>query len=245
MTTKTVDGPRLLPLCRQLSAVPPCTAVLGLEEEGVPLLLRLSSPDVAHVLIAGTTGSGKTALARTMALSLTTFNRQAQVQLALIGAAFGDLGGLPHLVPLADVAALGDELHRRMWDGSALPRLVVFVDGLDGLAEEELDRLSFVLDAGPDYGVHVVASTARPLPELTWAFPVRVVGAVETAEEARQMVAVELPGAERLLGQGDFLLLAREMEEPVRFQAAWVSAEETARSVEEAKSRDAAVRERV
>ena len=38
----------------------PGTAILGLDSEGVPLLLRLSSPDVAHCLIAGTTGSGKT-----------------------------------------------------------------------------------------------------------------------------------------------------------------------------------------
>ncbi len=39
--------------------VPPHTALLGLDQDGVPLLLRLPSPDVAHVLIAGTTGSGK------------------------------------------------------------------------------------------------------------------------------------------------------------------------------------------
>jgi S-DNA-T family DNA segregation ATPase FtsK/SpoIIIE len=42
--------------------IPPATAVLGLGEDGVPLLIRLPSPDVAHILVAGTTGSGKTVL---------------------------------------------------------------------------------------------------------------------------------------------------------------------------------------
>ena len=41
-----------------------------MDQNGTPLLLRLPSPDVAHVLIVGSTGSGKTALARTMLTSL-------------------------------------------------------------------------------------------------------------------------------------------------------------------------------
>ena len=49
---------RLMELCRGLAQeaprqerVPPVTALLGLDQEGVPLLLRLPSPNVAHVLI--------------------------------------------------------------------------------------------------------------------------------------------------------------------------------------------------
>ena len=38
---------RLLGLCRTISQVPPVTAVLGVEPNGTPLLLRLSAPDVA------------------------------------------------------------------------------------------------------------------------------------------------------------------------------------------------------
>ena len=47
---------RLLPLCERLAFVPPTTAVLGVEENGTPLLLRMSAPDVAHVLVAGDDG---------------------------------------------------------------------------------------------------------------------------------------------------------------------------------------------
>jgi len=49
---------RLMALAEQISAPPPATALLGLDQTGTPLLLRRPSPDVAHVLIAGTTGSG-------------------------------------------------------------------------------------------------------------------------------------------------------------------------------------------
>ena len=83
----------LLPLCQRLAArgrdaIPPHTAVLGLDQEGVPLLLRLPSPNVAHVLIAGTTGSGKTALARSIVTSLALNNGQRSLQLVLIGTDF-------------------------------------------------------------------------------------------------------------------------------------------------------------
>jgi len=58
----------LLPLHRQIDhgEIPPLTAILGLGEDGEPLLIRLPSPDVAHVLVSGTTGSGKTVLLQTM-----------------------------------------------------------------------------------------------------------------------------------------------------------------------------------
>ena len=111
---------QLLPLYRQLdeedagaygsSNIPPATAVLGLAEDGTPLLIRLPSPDVAHVLVAGTTGSGKTVLMQTMVLSLAMANpapspfqpRNLASGLRLIlidpkGYAFGVFQGLPHL----------------------------------------------------------------------------------------------------------------------------------------------------
>ena len=43
---------RLLPLCSRLATIPAYAAVLGVEEDGTPLLVRLTAPDVAHILIA-------------------------------------------------------------------------------------------------------------------------------------------------------------------------------------------------
>jgi S-DNA-T family DNA segregation ATPase FtsK/SpoIIIE len=104
---------RLLPLYSQLvsqptaqPAIPSVTAVLGLAEDGAPLLIRLPSPDVAHILVAGTTGSGKTVLLQTMILSLAMVNPPATrgrldgISLVLIDPkyhAFHFFEGLPHL----------------------------------------------------------------------------------------------------------------------------------------------------
>jgi S-DNA-T family DNA segregation ATPase FtsK/SpoIIIE len=248
---KTVEEPvRLLPLCRQLPDIPPCTAVLGLEEEGAPLLLRLGSPEVAHVLIAGTAGSGKTSLARTMALSLALLSRQRRVQVALIapgGQGFAALVGLPHLVraPVAQVgAALGllwelvQEMERRGRQAASEPRLVAFVDELDGLlqaggqsAEKALGQL---LQRGHRAGLHVVGctrdATAAGIGSLVKAsFAVRLVGSVAGPEEAKAAAGMRGTGAERLLGRGDFLLVA--LGEVVRFQAAWAAPEEIAETI--------------
>jgi S-DNA-T family DNA segregation ATPase FtsK/SpoIIIE len=118
---------RLLPLYHQLTdpprgaeaddvacpSIPPITAILGLAEDGAPLLVRLPSPDVAHILVAGTTGSGKTVLLQTMILTLAMTNpalsgpslsqengRDGGLALVLVdpkGCAFGHFEGLSHL----------------------------------------------------------------------------------------------------------------------------------------------------
>jgi S-DNA-T family DNA segregation ATPase FtsK/SpoIIIE len=98
---------RLLPLLRQLQqntnpkhAYPPVTAALGLAEDGAPLLIRLPSPDVAHILVSGTTGSGKTVLLQAMILSLAMSSTPSDISLVLIDpktTAFRPFDGLPHL----------------------------------------------------------------------------------------------------------------------------------------------------
>jgi S-DNA-T family DNA segregation ATPase FtsK/SpoIIIE len=50
-------------------------ALIGLCEDGAPLLVRIASPDVAHILIAGNTGSGKTMLMTSMIMSLAMTHR--------------------------------------------------------------------------------------------------------------------------------------------------------------------------
>ena len=232
---------RLLPLTDRLTTIPPYTAVLGLEENGTPLLVRLPAPDVAHILIAGTTGSGKTALARTLLTSLAMHNRQSQVQLILMdpkGRGFGPLARLPHV--LGDVVAdpksavarlhwLVEEMERRDRSQVNRPLLVVAVDELADLlqtggvvVESLLTRLS---QRGREAGIHLVACTQKPTAALIGGamkanFPVRLVGAVAGKDEARYATGLADSGAEKLEGKGDFMLVVKG--EVVRFQAAWL-----------------------
>jgi DNA segregation ATPase FtsK/SpoIIIE, S-DNA-T family len=252
------DTPRtvgLLGLCGRLSSMPPNCAVLGVDEGGVPLLVRLDSPDVAHLLLAGTTGSGKTALLRTLLVTLAMHNPVGRLQLALIdpkGRGLSALAALPHvwrgaggagiISGAAEAAGLLDllvaEMVRRDAAGCHLPRLVVAIDELADLLQaggkgvsEALTRLT---QRGREAGVHVIAATQRPAATLVGGmvkanFPVRLVGSVVSPEDAKVAAGVGGTGAERLLGRGDFLLVAKG--QVIRFQAAYAAGGELAEVV--------------
>ena len=226
--------------------VPPFTAILGLDQEGVPLLLCLPSPTVAHVLIAGTTGSGKTALARTIALSLALYNHQRSLQLVLVdpkGRGLKPLAGLPHLLvpPVTRVeeaqnilARLVQEMERRDAAGRSEPRLIIILDELADLIQvggrEMEGLLTRLTQRGREAGLHLVACTQKPTAAVIGSlvksnFPVRLVGSVTSPEDAKVATGLAQTGAERLLGQGDFLLVAQG--QVTRIQAAFASPDET------------------
>lgn len=232
----------LLPLINRLPAIPKQTAILGLDEGGTPLLLRLPSPEVAHVLVAGTTGSGKTALAQSMALSLAMHNRLGEVQLIMIdpkGGGFGPLAGLPHLLrPVVRevhqavflMGELVEEMIRRDRDGISEPRVVVFIDEVADLLDQGGNAIGRLLtrltQRGRSAGIHIIACTQKPLAasigSLTKSnFPVRLVGSVAGPDDAKVAAGISGTGAEKLLGRGDFLLVAKGRI--TRFQAAYIS----------------------
>ena len=223
------------------------TAILGLAEDGAPLLIRLPSPDVAHILVTGTTGAGKTMLLQTMILSLAMSNpvgsllsaNGSRLSMVLIdpkGHALGLFEGLPYLARrvIRDVEEMTEALQSlvRLMErrNSPAPRVVVVIDELADMlmmggkaVQEPLTRLT---QRGREAGIHVVAATQNPttavLGSLVKAnFPVRLVGRVTSAEEARTASGWSGTGAERLLGRGDFIAVAEGRV--TRFQVAHVS----------------------
>ncbi|MFW6116386.1 MAG: DNA translocase FtsK [bacterium] len=252
--TLTVEVPRedpksiqLMSLLRQLDVdrIPPVTAVLGLSDDGAPLLIRLPSPDVAHVLIAGTTGSGKTVLLRAMVLSLSLRHPQPH-ELALVlidprgGRAFECLSTLPHLprpvVGKAEDAgeALGSLVRlmdRRDQGTDPGPPIVVVIDELADLlmtTNGTAEHLTRLVQRGRGAGIHVVAATQKPTAEVLGPlvkanFPARLVGKVTSATDARVASGWSGTGAERLQGRGDFIAVAEGRV--MRFQGAYISPE--------------------
>jgi S-DNA-T family DNA segregation ATPase FtsK/SpoIIIE len=235
----------LLDIIHRLDSTPPCAPVLGLDQDAKPLLLSLASPEVTHVLICGTTGSGKTALARSMALSLALSNPQRDLQLVLVdpkGQSFECVSTLPHLVapPESDVSDIVDrlawlveEMERRESQRVHSPAIVVFVDELADLlmvgGQELGTSVTRLLQRGRQTGIHVVACTQKPtvvaIGSLAKAnFPARLVGAVTSADEARLAAGIPGTGAEALQGRGDFVLVVRGHVR--RFCAAFISESE-------------------
>ena len=229
-------------LFKRIKRLPPLTAILGVDEEGAPLLLKLSSPDIAHALVAGTTGSGKTMLLKTMVLSLALTNPLHRLMMVLIdpkARGFSALASLPHLLrpvetdPAQAVKVLEGlvvEMERRDRLRFNVPAILVVIDELADLrmaAGKHVERaLTRLTQRGREAGIHVVVATQRPQADIIGGMvkanlPVRLVGAVTSPEDAKVATGVAGSGANRLRGRGDFLLVARQAM--VRFQAPYIT----------------------
>jgi S-DNA-T family DNA segregation ATPase FtsK/SpoIIIE len=102
-------------------------------------------------------------------------------------------------------------MERRDREGENRPALVVGIDELADLlmtggapVEALLTRLS---QRGREAGIHLVACTQKPTAEVLGGamkanFPVRLVGAVASRDEARYASGITDSGAEKLEGKG-------------------------------------------
>lgn len=249
---KPVD---FFPLLAQVDRVPPATALLGLTDAGLPLLARLSAPDVSHMLIAGTTGSGKSVLLRAIAASLVLSNPASALRLLCIdpkGRTFQAVAAAPHLArpvittPGEAIEALTSLLRtlairdrRGELPGEGTPRIVVLIDELADLlmaggapVAETLTRLA---QRGREAGIHLVVATQHPSAAILGGvmranFPLRLVGRVASTQDAQVASGRGSTDAHLLHGRGDFLALPGG-DAPIRFQVA--------------NSRDKELRERV
>ncbi len=85
--------------------------------------------------------------------------------------------------------------------------------------------LTRLTQRGREAGIHLVACAQKPTALVIGSlvksnFPVRLVGAVASPEDAKVASGLPNTGAERLLGQGDFLLVAKG--QVTRLQAAYI-----------------------
>jgi S-DNA-T family DNA segregation ATPase FtsK/SpoIIIE len=226
-------------LLAELNDTPAATALLGLSEQGAPLLAHIPGPAVAHILISGTTGCGKSVLLRTMVGSLILKNVPEAVRVAIIdpkGRTFPTDFDAAHLIrPVITDGPVAVELLRslvalmeaRDKRKENLPRIIVAIDELadlimysDGISSQ-VERL---IQRGREAGIHIIAATQRPdaaiLSGIIRAnFPLRLVGKTVTADDAKIAAGRPGTGAERLNGKGDFL--AVNGSDIVHFQAAY------------------------
>jgi S-DNA-T family DNA segregation ATPase FtsK/SpoIIIE len=117
--------------------------------------------------------------------------------------------------------------------GETLPYIVVLIDELADLmmsAPEAIERLICrIAQMARATGIHLVVATQRPSVDVVTGlikanFPARISFAVTSMVDSR--VVLDMPGAEKLLGQGDMLFLAPDAPAPVRLQGCFVSDEE-------------------
>ena len=208
--------------------------VLGNDRIGNALIFDLKQASNAHLLISGTTGSGKTALAHSIVLGATMTHTPDELKLVIL-----DHNNIeaewfyPKIKPflaveppdnVASVEALLNQIASKMFTTKVPYRTIIFIDELTGLCGESSDSLKaieVIAQQGRKYGVHLIACTQKPttaaIGSLMKSNMRRIVGKVASSEDSK--VASGLPGvgAESLQGNGQFIFIDHEL---IRFQSA-------------------------
>lgn len=240
--------------------------ILGKSIEGEIWVRDLAK--MPHLLIAGSTGSGKSVAINTLIMSLLCKHLPTRLRFLMVDPKMVELtpyDGIPHLIrPVvtdpseaagALLGAVGHmERRYRMMSqvgarnleqynqkvlaegGEALPYVVIVVDELADLmitapkeVEQAILRLAQMARAT---GMHLILATQRPSVDILTSLikvniPARMAFAVSSQFDSRTIL--DTVGAERLIGQGDFLFHQPGLAKPVRLQAPYLSEEEVHR----------------
>ena len=212
----------------------------------------LSVKDMPHILIAGSTGSGKSVLLNSIIISLLYSCTPACARFIMIDPKKVELSkyeGLPHLekpiikdhssavAALEDVCNTMDKRYAVMSEKGCkkaseigLPPIVVIIDELADLmltskyeCEQSIIRIA---QLGRAAGIHLIIATQRPTVNVITGLIKSNIPckiALQTASIRDSINILDHKGAETLLGKGDALLKLPDRVEEIRFQSAFVS----------------------
>jgi S-DNA-T family DNA segregation ATPase FtsK/SpoIIIE len=260
------------------AATHPLDVAIGKDIAGRSVFLNLGT--TPHLLIAGTTGAGKSSGINCIITSLLMRTTPDQVKLILIDpkqVEMGQYNRLPHLLtqPVTNPKKAANalqwackEMDRRYdvlsevgfrdiggynaaFDRGDLhndpelattlermPYIVVVVDELNDLmmvaARDVEDSITRIAQKARAVGIHLIVATQRPSVNVITGVikanvPARMAFAVSSLTDSR--VILDQPGAEKLVGKGDMLLLPGSSNVAQRIQGSFVSEDEVRKIV--------------
>lgn len=201
----------------------------------------LSDETNAHLLIAGSTGSGKSQLLRAVVSTLAYATSPDDLHFVMVDLKNRGLAPfrlLPHVRHWTSDAAeagrligwLRAELERRKDGGSPAPtpRIVLVIDELAELVFAGQDNLfseafPSIATRGRELGIHIIAAAQNPSkdivgPQMRTQFTTKVIGHLEDGRVASHITGRVTSGAEALPGKGSMLLIQGGAE-PIRIQS--------------------------
>ncbi len=255
------------------SSASPLAVWLGKDISGNAVWTDLAR--MPHLLIAGTTGSGKSGCINTILSSILLRATPDDARLILIDPKRIELSlyeKIPHLltpvvsspkeasIVLTNVLAEMEQRYERLSTVRArniseanrafrsrgeetLPYLLVVIDELADLMmispQQVEDAVIRLAQKSRAVGIHLVLATQRPSVDVITGMikanvPSRIAFAVSSQTDSR--VILDQAGAESLLGQGDMLFKPLGTSRLQRLQGAFVTEEEIALLVEQARA---------
>lgn len=153
----------------------------------------------------------------------------------LVEVGFRDIGGYNAAFDKGEVNDPTDE-NAKMYE--RLPFIVVVVDELNDLmmvaARDVEESITRIAQKARAVGIHLIVATQRPSVNVITGvikanIPARMAFAVSSLTDSR--VILDQPGAEKLVGKGDMLLMPGNTNVPNRIQGSWVDEDEVRRVV--------------
>lgn len=214
----------------KLEALKPFQALIGMDYTSMnpaPALLDYSKKTLAHALIAGTTGSGKSVLVIGMINSLCYSTPPDKLSLIFLDPKFDPdwkiLSDLPHVTMrseptdcVAAIASVKAELERRKRQPDPRKLILVideyadFRGDLDKATREQVEQqIVSITSVGRSLGIHVILITQKPTAEVVDTvakgnLSTRVCGMVTTPEESKIGMGRGGIGCEALESAGSF-----------------------------------------
>ncbi|MFN8444630.1 MAG: DNA translocase FtsK [Caldilineaceae bacterium] len=242
---------------------------LGRNTAGAPIAMDLVR--APHMLIAGSTGSGKSVCINTIITGLLMQHGPETLRFVMVDPKMVELvgyNGIPHLlgkvitevdqvmgaltwmllqmddryrtfreVGVRNILAYHEKVRKQKKSDPTklepLPYIVLIIDELADLmmtAAEDIERqICRLAQMARATGIHLILATQRPSVDVVTGlikanFPSRIAFAVTSQTDSR--VILDTPGAERLLGRGDMLLMRSDSPNLQRIQGCYVHDDE-------------------